>query len=219
MDLVTGTLVLLGAGFLVANVRLGLEYLRYVKRRAGALLIWTGPPPPYYGTKLAIGVAVGCLAFYKTLVLRVPAFGEAMMFVHYGYLVPLTRRISRGFYKDGIWADSLFIPYNEVGGLSWRETEHSASLIVISRLRSLARKLAVPPEHYGAARRMVTPLTDLAEAVGAGHEPVVAPRAEPPALSTGLTGRLTPDTMSAVVAAMLPEGAIVPCAPALALMA
>src|SRR4029079_3994176 len=76
-------------------------------------------------------------------------------FVYYGYLVPLTRRIARGFYRDGIWADQRFIPYKEVGGLSWREGEHSASLIVITRLRNLAQRLAVPLEHYGAARRLL----------------------------------------------------------------
>jgi len=148
-------LTVLGVGFLLANARLILEYARYRKRRRGALLTWPGPPPPYYGTKLGIGVAIGFLVFYKTMVLRVPAFGEGMMFVYYGYLVPLSRRIARGFYHDGIWADTRFIPYNEVGGLSWREGEHSASLIVISRLRNLAQKLAVPLEHYGAARKLL----------------------------------------------------------------
>jgi hypothetical protein len=148
-------LAVLGAGFLLANARLIIQYLRYVRRRRGALLTWLGPPPPYYGTKLAIGVAIGVLLFYKTIVLGRPAFGEGMMFVYYGYLVPLNRRIARGFYREGIWADSSFIPYNEVGGLSWREGEHSASLIVISRLRNLAQKLVVPAEHYGAVRRLL----------------------------------------------------------------
>ena len=62
---------------------------------------------------------------------------------------------AEAFIKDGIWADSTFIPYNEVGGISWREGEHSVSLIVISRLKNLARRLAVPIEHYGAARRLL----------------------------------------------------------------
>ena len=148
-------LVLLGAGFLLANARLIFEYLRYLRRRRGALLTWPGPVPPYYGTKLAIGVAIGILLFYKTMILRRPAFGEGMMFVYYGYLVPLTRRIARGFYRDGIWADTAFIPYNEVGGITWREGEHSASLIVISRLRNLAQTMAVPAEHYAASRRLL----------------------------------------------------------------
>src|SRR4051812_18729909 len=78
-----------------------------------------------------------------------------MMFVYFGYLVPLTRRIGRGFYEDGIWAETSFIPYNEVGGISWREGKHNATLIVISRLRNLARRLTVPGDKYGAARRVL----------------------------------------------------------------
>ena len=38
MDLVTGSLILLGGGFLVANARLALEYLRYLRLQRGALL-------------------------------------------------------------------------------------------------------------------------------------------------------------------------------------
>ena len=41
------------------------------------------------------------------------------------------------------------------GGLSWRETEHDATLVVISRLRNLARLLKVPGDKYGAARRIL----------------------------------------------------------------
>jgi hypothetical protein len=155
VDLVTGTLLVLGAGFLIANARLILELVRYRRRRRSALLIWPGPPPPYYGLTLGLGAATGLLVAFKVLVVHRQAFGEAMMFVYFGYLVPLTRRIGRGFYEDGIWADSTFIPYNEVGGISWREGEHSVSLIVISRLRNLARRLAVPLEPYGAARRLL----------------------------------------------------------------
>jgi hypothetical protein len=155
VDLVTGTLVLLGVGFLIANTRLVLELLRFRRRVRGAILIWRSPPPPYYGLTLGLGVATGILVIVKVLVVHRQAFGEAMMFVYFGYLVPLSRRIGRGFYQDGIWADSSFIPYNEVGGISWREGEHAVSLIVISRLRNLARRLAVPLEHYGAARRVL----------------------------------------------------------------
>lgn len=155
MDVVTGTLLLLGAGFLVANLLLGVELLRYRRRRRGAVLTWQGPPPPYYGLNLGLGAATGLLVVFKILVAHRQAFGEAMMFVYFGYLVPLTRRIRRGFYEDGIWADSHFIRYHEVGGISWREGEHTVSLIVISRLKNLARHLVVPLEHYGAARRLL----------------------------------------------------------------
>ena len=68
----------------------------------------------------------------------------------------MSLRIGRGFYEDGIWADSVFIPYNEVGGISWREGEHEVTLVVISRLRNLARRLKVPGDKYGEARRLPT---------------------------------------------------------------
>lgn len=155
MDVVSGALLLLGTGFLVANARLVLELLRFRRRRRGALLTWPSPPPPYYGLTLTLGFVTGLLVAFKILVVRRQAFGEAMMFVYFGYLVPISRRIGRGFYEDGIWADSGFIPYNEVAGISWREGEHSVSLIVISRLRNLARRLSVPLQHYGAARRLL----------------------------------------------------------------
>jgi hypothetical protein len=151
----TGLLLVLGAGFFVANTKLVLDYTRYLKRRSSALLIWPSPKPANYSLALAIGVALGILVFVKIFVLRMQAFGETMMFAYYAYLMPLSRRIGRGFYADGIWADSAFIPYSEVGGISWREGEHQVTLIVVSRLRNLARRLIVPGDKYGAARRLL----------------------------------------------------------------
>ena len=148
-------LLVLGAVFLAANARLVLQYVRYLRRRSRALLTWYGAAPPYYGVGLALGVTLGVLLIVNMLFFRRIPFGVSMMFIYYAYLVPLSRRIGRGFYEDGIWADSGFIPYNEVGGISWREGEHSVSLVIISRLRKLARRLAVPMEHYAAARRLL----------------------------------------------------------------
>ena len=163
MDLVTGTLVLLGAGFLVANARLAVEYRQFLKRKSRALLVWPPKRPPYYPLTIGIGAATGILVIVKLFVVHREAFGEIMMFLYFGYLVHLRQRIGRGFYQDGIWADSAFMPYSEVGGISWREGEHSVSLSVISRRKNLARTLAVPPEHYGASRRL------LRDKIG-GHE-------------------------------------------------
>ena len=155
MDILSGTLLLLGSGFLIANARLLLEYLRFRRRRHASLLTWPAQKPAYHGMALAMAVVLGVIVFYKIVISGQQAFGESMMFVYYGYLLPLSRRIGRGFYQDGIWTNSTFIPYKEVGGISWREGEHAVSLVVISRLRDLARRLAVPLEHYGAARRLL----------------------------------------------------------------
>lgn len=153
--IIRGTFLLLGAGFLVANARLAFEYARYVRRRRGALLTWRAPKPPYYVLQLAIGVFLGVILMYNVLRLHRNVFGEAMMFLYYAYLFPLSRTIARGFYDEGIWADSAFIPYNEIGGITWRESEHEVVLIITSRLRNLARRLIVPGMHYAAARRLL----------------------------------------------------------------
>jgi hypothetical protein len=155
VDALALALIVLGAGFLVANARLILEYVKFRRRSRAALLVWPSPKPPYYGTALGLGVVLGFLVFYKLVVLHRQVFGEGMMFLYYGYLVPLNLRIRRGFYEDGIWTDAGFVPYHEIGGITWREGEHQATLIVISRLRNLARRLAVPLDQYAAARRLL----------------------------------------------------------------
>jgi hypothetical protein len=155
-QIVTGTMLLLGIGFAAANARLLTEYLSYLSRRRRALLTWRGPKPPYYTLRLAIGVVLGVILFYNVVQLRSRAlFGEAMMFLYYAYLFPMSRNVARGFYEDGLWSDSAFMPYNEIGGISWREGEHTVALIVISRLRNLARRLTVPGEYYAGARRLL----------------------------------------------------------------
>lgn len=158
-------LLMLGVGFLVANLRMGIDALNFLRRRSSALLTWRGPRPRYYGLQLALGVVLGVLLAYHIInVMRATPefrgrfapqlFGVSMMFVYYGYLVPLSRRIGRGFYADGIWSESGFVPYWKIGAVSWREGEEIA-LVIVSRLRSLARRLVVPGVHYGAARRLL----------------------------------------------------------------
>jgi hypothetical protein len=163
-EIIASTFLLLGVGFLIANARLAFQYALFVKRRRGALLTWRGPKPPYYVLQLAIGVFLGLILIfnvgrvyrlYRGFRVDARIFGQAMMFLYYAYLFPLSRSIMRGFYEDGIWAESAFIPYNEIGGISWREGEHEVALIITSRLRNLARRLIVPLNEYSGARRVL----------------------------------------------------------------
>jgi hypothetical protein len=150
-------LLLFGVGFLIANLRAGLDLLRYWRRRRQALLTWPGRRPPYYGLILFIGVTLGLLLIVKVLFLqRAPTqlFGEGMMFLYYAYAVPLSRRIGRGFYADGIWAENGFMPYQQIGGIAWREGEQ-VTLLLVSRLKQMARPLVVPTPYYGAVRRLL----------------------------------------------------------------
>lgn len=156
-DLLPYVLVGLGIGFLVANVRVFADLVRFRRRRQSALLIWPGPPPPFYGLILFLGVALGVLIAVKLLLLPpkfTSLFGESMMFVYFGYAVPLSRRIRRGFYEDGVWAENGFVPYYQIGGIAWREG-YPKVLLLISRVKQLARPLLVPTAHYAAARRVL----------------------------------------------------------------
>ena len=150
-------LFLLGVGFLFSNLCWLLRFLRFWRLRSSAVLTWRGSRPSYYGAALGLGVLFGVLVFVRVAVQKQPladAFGEGMMFVYYAYVFPLSLRIGRGLYKDGIWSDKGFVPYTEIGGLSWREDEN-LTLILINRVRNLVRRLDVPPEHYGEVRRLL----------------------------------------------------------------
>ena len=150
-------LLVLGFGFLIANLRLTAELVRYFRMRSSALLVWPGKRPPFYGLMLTLGVVLGVLVFVQIVIRNRPprdVFGEGMMFVYYGYALPLSRRIGRGFYRDGIWSESGFVPYWKIDGLRWKEGDE-ITLVLIDRVRKMARLLVVPHPLYGAARRLL----------------------------------------------------------------
>jgi hypothetical protein len=161
-------LLLFGVGFLIANVRLGLELVRWRHRRHTALLVWPAPKPPFFALSLGIGMILGLLILLKAyLALRggpplsewfrrfvTDTFGELMMFVYFGYMLPLSTRITRGLYAEGLWTDSGFVPYAQVGGISWRAGD-PPTLVIISRIKSLARRLVVPSPMLGEVRRVL----------------------------------------------------------------
>ena len=126
---------------------------------SSALLTWPGRRPPFYGLLLVLGATLSVLIVYKLVVLRmhpVDVFGETMMLVYYGYAVPLSLKIGRGFYEDGIWADAGFIPYSRIGGsvVARRPGRigHARADLPDARICAAA---AVPHIHYGAARRLL----------------------------------------------------------------
>ncbi|MBM3817495.1 MAG: hypothetical protein FJW14_00565 [Acidimicrobiia bacterium] len=150
-------LFLFGIGFLVANAKVITDLLRFRRRKRAALLIWQNPKPRYYGFTLALGVVLGLLVAFKMFYQRRPPtqmFGELMMFVYYGYALPLSTRIARGFYEDGVWSDGGFMRWGQISAVSWKE-EGSVTLILISHFRNIARRLQVPGPLYGQARRVL----------------------------------------------------------------
>jgi len=150
-------LLLLGVGFLVANLRILRDLVWNVLRRRSALLVWPSRRPPFFPVIVLIGAALGVLLFSNVVMGRFevgPLFGETMMFAYYAGALPCSRAVRRGFYKDGIWTDTRFLPYGEIGGLTWREGAE-VTLILIARARDAALRLVVPGRHYGAVRRLL----------------------------------------------------------------
>ena len=148
---------LLGAGFLVANLRLLGRFLRFWILRPTAVLTWPGRRPSFYGVSLGLGVLFGVLVFLKLVVWNRPladVFGEGMMFIYYAYAIPLSLRIGHGFYDAGVWSAQGLVPYRRIGGLSWRGGS-DLTLVLIDRVRNLVRHLDVPREHYGEVRRLL----------------------------------------------------------------
>ena len=150
-------LFLFGIGFLLANVKVATDLVRFQVRKRTALLTWENPKPPYYGLTLGIGAMLGLLITFKLFIQHRPlqdVFGETMMFIYYGYTFPLSTRIARGFYRDGVWADTGFLRWGHISAFSWKE-EGRITLLLVSHLRSIARRLEVPGHLYGEARKLL----------------------------------------------------------------
>lgn len=151
-------LFLFGVGFLLANIKVIAELVRFRLRKRTALLVWEAAKPPYYGFTLALGVMLGFLLAFKLFYQHRPLpqlFGEAMMFVYYGYAYPLSTRISRGFYGDGVWSDSAFMKWGQISAVSWKEEGGRVTLLLISHSWNIARRLEVPGPLYGQARKLL----------------------------------------------------------------
>ena len=157
MDL-SRILFFFGVGFLIANLRLVYQFIRFFRLRSQAVLTWPGRKPPHYLLLLGLGATLSVLIAYKLAVLRwhpEAVFPECMMLLYFGYLVPASPKIGRGFYEDGIWADGGFVPYANIGGITWREGEHHLTLVLLDRFRDFGRLLTVPQRYYGEARRVL----------------------------------------------------------------
>ncbi len=150
-------LFLFGVGFLAANAKVVADLLRFRFRHRHSLLTWEAAKPKFYGFMLGLGVVLGLMLAFKIFVQRRPPdqlFGEAMMFVYYGYAFPLSTRILRGFYRDGVWTDTGFMRWGQISAVSWKE-DHNPVLILISHAGSIARRLEIPGHLYGQARRVL----------------------------------------------------------------
>jgi hypothetical protein len=156
-ELLPRILFVFGLGFLVANLKIAVDVLRFRVHRASALLVWDSPKPRFYRWSLLLAVVLGLLLVAKLIQRQPPEriFGEAMMFVYYGCALPMSTRILRGFYRDGVWSDGGFMRWPHISAVSWKEEGTAVTLVLISRLKSMARPLEVPGNLYGEARKLL----------------------------------------------------------------
>ena len=150
--------VLLGLGvyFSVLLIRGMRGYLLFRKVRPTALLTWPVPRSAQLPFLLALGVvATGVTALNAYLDRPLHhVLSQALMAAYFIGMVPLCRRIRLGFYDEGVWADTGFLPYANIGRIAFRESPEIV-LILLPRGRSGSFRLPVPPEEYGAVRKVL----------------------------------------------------------------
>jgi MFS family permease len=149
-------LYVFGVGFLAANLVTAYVCVQDWLRRHQAILAWRLPPPRFAALPVLISVGLAFLIVYKLLVLEWPVwrlFGEAMMLTYYGYLYPLSLRLKRGFYEQGVRFDRGFVRWEDITGMTWHH--EGPPVLVAAYGRQRAGRLTVPLEYLGAARRVL----------------------------------------------------------------
>ena len=84
--MLTGVLLVIGVGFLVANLRLLVDYVQFMRRRRGALLVWRGPRQKNEMVGLVLGLVLGVLVIVKFWTGQ-QTFSETMMLVYFGFIL------------------------------------------------------------------------------------------------------------------------------------
>jgi len=152
------TLGLLGLGiyFSVLLVRGLRGYLLFRRVRPTALLTWPGRRPAHLPLLLGLGVVSLALTVINGYLNRPfhHVYSQAVMAAYFMLMVPLSARIHLGLYRDGVWADSGFLPYAKIGRMAFSEGREIV-LILLPRGRSGSFRLPVPPEEYGAVRKIL----------------------------------------------------------------
>jgi hypothetical protein len=152
------SVVLLGLGlyFSILLIRGLRGYLLFRKVRPTALLTWPVPRSGQVPFLLALGVvATGVTALNAYLDRPLHhVLSQALMAAYFILMVPLCQSIRLGFYREGVWADTGFLPYANIGRIAFRETPEIV-LILLPRGRSGSFRLPVPPEEYGAVRKVL----------------------------------------------------------------
>ena len=132
------------------------RYLLFLKVRPTALITWPMRPPWYFPLLFAMGLVAAAVAVVTGTLDRPlhTVYSQGVTAVYFMVIMPLSARIPLGLYRDGVWADAGFLPYEKIGRMAFRETPEIV-LILVPRGRSGPFRLPVPSSEYGAVRKIL----------------------------------------------------------------
>jgi hypothetical protein len=152
------TVVLLAVGiyFSVLVARSVSGYLLFRRIRGSALVTWLVRRPGHFPFLLALGFVSAAVAVLNSYLQRPfhHVYSQGVMAAYFLLFVPLTARIPRGFYQQGVWAEASFLPYGKIGRMAFVERPEIV-LVLVPRSGSGAVRLPVPASEYGAVRRVL----------------------------------------------------------------
>ena len=152
--ILTAVLVGVGVYFSVLLARGIAGYLLFRRVRETALLTWPARSSSYFAIVLGL-VSLG-VALLNTRLDRpfLHLYGQYATAAYFILMVPLSARIRLGLYRDGVWADTGFLPYARIGRMAFRE-QPEIVLLLVPKGRDRSLRLPVPKDEYGAVRKVL----------------------------------------------------------------
>jgi hypothetical protein len=146
----------LGLYFGVLLLRGLLGYLQFRRLLPTALLTWPVPRPRAGAFLFALGLVSAAITILNGYMARPlhHVLSLGLMALYFMLMVPLAGRIRLGFYEAGVWAEAGFLPWERIARLTFRD-EPEIVLILQPRGGSGSFRLPVPPDEYGAARKLI----------------------------------------------------------------
>jgi hypothetical protein len=146
----------LGVYFSVMVLRALDRYLAFRRVSPTALVSWSAPSPRGVRWLLAMGLVAAAVTIVNAFLGRPfhHVYGQGVMAVYFIVMVPLLSRIRLGLYRDGVWADVGFLPWDEIQRMAFRETPDIV-LVLLPRRGWQPFRLPVPPSEYGVVRKLL----------------------------------------------------------------
>jgi hypothetical protein len=131
-------------------------WLRARSLRAQAMLIWEPARPRHQVLQIALGVLCLGVAALNSAMGRPfhHVYSQGVMAAYFIVVAPLVARIPNGLFQSGVWGDAGFVPYEKIARMAFLEIPEIA-LVVVPRGRRGTVRLRVPPEEYGAVRKII----------------------------------------------------------------